>query len=103
MTQLDSPPVLYRFGLFEADSRTGELRKQGRPLKVRGRPFDILLLLLRCPGEIVTREELRQRLWEADTFVDFDHGLNSAVNRLREALGDSAENPRFIEILRVRP
>jgi len=102
MTQLDSPPVSYRFGLFEADSRTGELRKQGRPLKVRGRPFDILLLLLRRPGEIVTREELRQNLWEADTFVDFDHGLNSAVNRLREALGDSAENPRFIETLPKR-
>jgi TolB-like protein/DNA-binding winged helix-turn-helix (wHTH) protein/Flp pilus assembly protein TadD len=99
MTQLDSPTVLYRFGLFEADSRSGELRKQGRPLKVRGRPFDILLLLLRRPGDVVTREELRQNLWPADTFVDFDHGLNSAVNRLREALGDSAENPRFVETL----
>ena len=102
MTQMDSPAVLYRFGLFEADSRTGELRKQGRPLKVRGRPFDILLLLLRQPGDIITREELKQSLWQAETFVDFDHGLNSAVNRLREALGDSAENPRFIETLPKR-
>lgn len=89
----------YRFGLFEADGRTGELRKQGRSLKLRGRPFDILLLLLQHQGDIVTREELRQQLWAADTFVDFDHGLNSAVNRLREALGDSAETPRFIETL----
>src|SRR6266496_2965726 len=98
----DLPPVVYRFGLFEADSRTGELRRQGRPLKVRGRPFDILLLLLRRAGDVVTRDELRQNLWPVDTFVDFDHGLNSAVNRLREALGDSAENPRFVETLPKR-
>src|SRR5215216_2311799 len=102
MAPHDPPPVLYRFGLFEADSRTGELRKQGRPLKARGRPFDILLLLLRRPGDVVTRDELRQNLWPADTFVDFDHGLNSAVNRLREALGDSSENPRFVETLPKR-
>jgi TolB-like protein/DNA-binding winged helix-turn-helix (wHTH) protein/tetratricopeptide (TPR) repeat protein len=90
---------MYRFGVFEADEHAGELRKQGRALKVRGRPFDILVALLKRPGAVVTREELRNHLWPADTFVDFDHGLNSAMNRLREALGDSAENPRFIETL----
>jgi TolB-like protein/DNA-binding winged helix-turn-helix (wHTH) protein/Tfp pilus assembly protein PilF len=89
----------YRFGLFDVDRRTGELRKQGLRLRLRGRPIDILLVLLERPGEVVTRDELRQRLWPADTFVDFDHGLHSAVNRLREALGDAAENPRFIETL----
>jgi TolB-like protein/DNA-binding winged helix-turn-helix (wHTH) protein/Tfp pilus assembly protein PilF len=99
MPHADSPGASFKFGLFEADRRTGELRKQGRALKLRGRPFDILILLLQRPGDIVTREELRQQLWSADTFVDFDHGLNSAVNRLREALGDSAESPRFIETL----
>ena len=99
MPHADSPATSYRFGLFEVDSRTGELRKQGRQLKLRGRPFDILLLLLARGGDVITREELRQQLWQADTFVDFDHGLNSAINRLREALGDSAENPRFIETL----
>jgi len=93
---------LYRFGLFEVDGRTGELRKQGRNLKLRGRPFDILLLLLSRRGDMISRDELRQQLWTADTFVDFDHGLNSAMNRLREALGDSAESPRFIETLPKR-
>jgi len=102
MLHADSPPTSYRFGLFEVDSRTGELRKQGRQLKLRGRPFEILLLLLGRGGDVITREELRQQLWQADTFVDFDHGLNSAINRLREALGDSAENPRFIETLPKR-
>ena len=99
MPHADSPGTSYRFGLFEVDSRTGELRKQGRPLKLRGRPFDILVLLLARGGDVISREELRQQLWQADTFVDFDHGLNSAINRLREAIGDSAENPRFIETL----
>ena len=102
MPHADSPATSYRFGLFEVDSRTGELRKQGRQLKLRGRPFDILLLLLARGGDVITRDELRQQLWQADTFVDFDHGLNSAINRLREALGDSAENPRFIETLPKR-
>jgi len=102
MPHADSPATSYRFGLFEVDSRTGELRKQGRQLKLRGRPFDILLLLLARGGDVITREELRQQLWQADTFVDFDHGLNSAINRLRDALGDSAENPRFIETLPKR-
>jgi len=93
---------IYRFGVFEADGRTGELRKQGRALKLRGRPFDILLLLLNRHGDLISRDELRQQLWPADTFVDFDHGLNSAMNRLREALGDSADSPRFIETLPKR-
>jgi len=97
-----APRTIYRFGLFEADGRTGELRKQGRPLKLRGRPFDLLLLLLARRGELISRDELRQELWAADTFVDFDHGLNSAMNRLRDTLGDSAENPRFIETLPKR-
>ncbi len=88
-----------RFGLFEADLRSGDLRKQGLPVRLRGRPFEVLTLLLEKPGELVTRDELRARLWPADTFVDFDHGLNTSVNRLREALGDTAENPRFVETL----
>jgi TolB-like protein/DNA-binding winged helix-turn-helix (wHTH) protein/Tfp pilus assembly protein PilF len=92
----------FRFGVFEADSRTGELRKQGRALRLRGRPFDILILLLTRRGQMISRENLQQQLWPSDTFVDFDHGLNSAMNRLREALGDSAENPRFIETLPKR-
>ncbi len=92
----------YRFGVFEADGRTGELRKQGRPLKLRGRPFEILLILLGRGGDVVSRDELRRLLWPADTFVDFDHGLNSAMNRLREALGDAADSPRFIETLPKR-
>ena len=91
--------TVYRFGLYEIDERTGEIRKQGRPLRLRGRPFDILVLLLRRGGDVVTRDELRQQLWPADTFVDFDHGLNSAINRLRDTLRDSAESPRFIETL----
>src|SRR3954470_16400789 len=102
MPHADLPATSYRFGLFEVDCRTGELRKQGRQLKLRGRPFDILLLLLARGGDVITRDELRHHLWQADTFVDFDHGLNSAINRLREALGDSAENPRFIETLPKR-
>jgi TolB-like protein/DNA-binding winged helix-turn-helix (wHTH) protein/tetratricopeptide (TPR) repeat protein len=87
----------YRFGVFELLPGRAELRRAGSRVKLRGRPLDILAALLERPGEIVTREDLRQRLWAADTFVDFDHGLNSSVNRLREALGDAADNPRFIE------
>src|SRR5215471_2304007 len=91
--------TVFRFGVFEVDSRAGEVRKQGRPLKLRGRPVDILLLLLVRRGEVISRDELRGQLWPVDTFVDFDHGLNSAMNRLREALRDSADSPRFIETL----
>jgi len=88
-----------RFGVFEVDVRSGELRKQGVRLRLQGRPFELLAALLDRPGELVTREELRRRLWPAETFVDFDHGLNNAVNRIREALGDRAGSPRFIETL----
>src|SRR5215470_1066752 len=88
-----------RFGLFEVDLRAGELRKNGVKIKLQDQPFRILVSLLRQPGEVVTREELRRELWPSDTFVDFDHSLNAAVKRLRDALDDSAENPRFIETL----
>ena len=91
-----------RFGVFEVDLHTGELRKQGLKIKLRDQPFQILLLLLAHPGEVVSRDELQKQLWPADTFVDFDRGLNKAVNHLRDALGDSAESPRFIETLPKR-
>jgi Tol biopolymer transport system component/DNA-binding winged helix-turn-helix (wHTH) protein len=90
------------FGIFEADLRAGELRRNGSKIRLQDQPFQVLALLLARPGELVTREELRAKLWPADTFVDFDHGLNAAVKRLRDALGDSAENPRFIETLARR-
>jgi TolB-like protein len=88
-----------RFGAFEVDLRAGELRKQGVRIKLQDQPFQILAMLLANSGQVVTREELRNKLWPADTFVDFDHGLNKSINKLREALGDSAENPRFVETL----
>jgi TolB-like protein/DNA-binding winged helix-turn-helix (wHTH) protein/Flp pilus assembly protein TadD len=88
-----------RFGVFEANLRSGELRKSGVKIKLHDQPFKILAMLLERPGEVVTREELRQKLWAADTFVDFDHGLNNAVLRLREVLGDSADTPRYIETI----
>jgi len=91
-----------RFGPFEVDFRTGELRKQGVKIKLQEQPLQILAMLLEHPGLVVTREELHARLWPADTFVDFDHGLNKAMNKLREALGDSADTPRFIETLARR-
>ena len=93
---------LIRFGAFEADLDTEELRKHGLRIKLQDQPFQILALLLEHPGQVVTREELQQRLWPADTFVDFDRGLNKAINRLRDALGDSADQPRFIETLPKR-
>jgi Tol biopolymer transport system component/DNA-binding winged helix-turn-helix (wHTH) protein len=88
-----------RFGSFEADTRSGELRRGGVKVKLSGQPFEVLVALLGNPGQVVTREELREKLWSQDTFVDFEHGLNKAINRVREALGDDAENPRFIETL----
>src|SRR5215472_10081260 len=90
---------IFRFGVFEADETTGELRKHGVRIKLHSQPFHLLVMLLERPLELVTREEMRQRLWGGDTFVDFDHGLNSAVNKLREALGDSASQPRHIETI----
>ena len=90
---------IYRFGLFEVDPRAGELRKNGVKLKLQEQPYQLLLKLLERPGEIVSREDLRSALWHQDTFVDFETGLNTAIKRLREALGDSADNPTFIETL----
>ncbi|MBO0912709.1 MAG: winged helix-turn-helix domain-containing protein, partial [Acidobacteria bacterium] len=92
-------PDKVKFGPFEADLDTRELWKEGIRLKLIGQPFEILAVLVSKPGRLVTREELRARLWPADTFVDFNHGLNAAINRLRDALCDSAENPRYIETL----
>jgi len=92
----------YRFGVFEADAATGELRKQGLRVKVNVQPFQVLLLLLARPGEVLTRDEIARELWPDGTFVDYEHGVNSAVNRIREALGDNARNPRFIETLARR-
>ena len=94
--------VITRFSTYELDLRTGELRKQGVRIKLQEQPFRILEMLLANPGQLVTREELRSRLWSATSFVDFDHGLNKAMNKLREALGDSAESPRCIETLAKR-
>ncbi len=95
-------PRLVRFGVFQAELDSGELRKNGLKIKLQDQPFQILAMLLERPGEVVTREELRQKLWPADTFVDFDHSLNAAVKKLRQALGDSADNPRFVETLARR-
>ena len=98
-TESTPRPRIVRFGTYEADLTTRELRKGGVKIKLYGQPFEVLALLLERPGDVIPREELRQRLWPTDTFVDFDHGVNTAINRLREALGDSADNPRFIETL----
>lgn len=92
----------YRFGIFEADARTGELRRQGIRVKLHAQPFQILLLLLERPGELLTREEIARALWPEGTFTDYEHGVNSAMNRLREALRDNASSPRFIETLARR-
>ena len=102
--QMSAPPrqTIYRFGVFEADAATGELRRQGMRVRINIQPFQVLLMLLDRPGELVTREEIARELWSDGTFVDVDHGVNSAVNRIREALDDSARNPRFIETLARR-
>ena len=91
-----------QFGVFELDLHAGELRRSGTKVKLQEQPFQVLSLLLEKPGEVVTREELRDRLWHADTFVDFDHGLNAAIKRLRNALGDSADNPTFVQTVARR-
>jgi DNA-binding winged helix-turn-helix (wHTH) protein len=96
MQQTGSPAAALRFGVFEVDLRTGELTKRGIRLRLQEQPFRLLTILLEKPGELVTREELRARLWP-QTWVDFDHGLNKAISKIRQALGHSAENPRFIE------
>src|ERR1700751_3141319 len=88
-----------RFDEFEANLRSRELRRGGASVRLPDQSFEVLAMLLEHPGGLVGREEIRKRLWSDDTFVDFDHGLNNAVNRLRDALGDSAESPRFVETL----
>ncbi len=98
----DGQQRLFRFAVFEADETTGELRKQGMRVKMNAQAFQTLLLLLENPGQLVSRDAIRQRLWPEGTFVDFDHGLNSAVNRIREVLGDSAASPRYVETLSGR-
>jgi cholera toxin transcriptional activator len=101
MTDLQ-PARRYRFGAFEADTALGELRKQGIRIKLNAQPFQILVMLLERPGELRTREEISKQLWPDGTYVDYEHGVNSAVNRIREALGDTANNPRFVETLARR-
>src|SRR3954462_12252863 len=95
-------PASVRFGRFELSQAGGELYRDGRPVRLQEQPRQILMALLERPGEIVTREELRDRLWKSDTFVDFEHGLNTAVKKVRQALGDSADAPQFIETLARR-
>jgi DNA-binding winged helix-turn-helix (wHTH) protein len=92
----------YRFGVFEVDAATGELRRQGLRVKLNTQPFQVLLMLLDRPGQLLTREEISRELWPDGTFVDYEHGVNSAVNRIREALGDTAASPRFLETLARR-
>jgi DNA-binding winged helix-turn-helix (wHTH) protein len=99
MAQQTESPALVRFGAFEVDLRTGELHKQGKRIKLQEQPFQVLSVLLQHPGDVVTRDDLRLQIWLEDTFVDFDNSLNTAINKLREALGDSADSPRFIETL----
>jgi len=94
---LPSPSLVYRFGVFQANVAARELRKHGVRIRLPGQPFCILSILLEKPGEIVTRDEMRQRLWASDTFVDFEHSLNTAIKKLRAALGDTPENSRYIE------
>src|SRR5690242_1491672 len=93
---------LFRFGVFEADLACGELRKNGARVRLQEQPFQLLALLLQNPRLVITRTELREKLWPSDTFVDFDHSLNTAINKLREALGDSASSPRFVETVARR-
>src|SRR5579863_8821952 len=90
------------FGVFEIDIPAGELHKHGLRVRLQEQPFQVLAVLLERPGELVTREELQKKLWPADTFVDFDHGLNKAISKIREALSDSAESPRFVETVARR-
>src|SRR4029077_13534395 len=99
--QTNDQPRFLRFGIFEVDLDAGRLTKHGLRLKLQEQPFQVLAMLLEKPGELVNREELRSRLWPR-TIVDFDHGLNKAINKIRDALGDSAESPRFVETVARR-
>ncbi len=92
----------YRFGVFEADAVSGELRRQGMRVKLNAQPFQVLIMFLERPGQLITRDEISNALWPQGTFVDYEHSLNSAVNRIREALGDTAASPRFVETLARR-
>lgn len=99
----DPPPARrYRFGAFEADAATGELRRQGIRIKLNTQPFQVLTMFLDRPGELLTRDQIARELWPDGTFVDYEHGVNSAINRIREALGDTASHPRFVETLARR-
>src|SRR6202046_1254530 len=98
MAEVERQVRLLRFENFEVDLRTGELRKAGVKQKLGGQPFQVLSILLERPGDVVSREEIQKRLWP-DTFVDVDHNLNTAINKIREVLGDSAESPRYVETL----
>ena len=102
MEEDTQPRGRLRFGVFELDLHAGELRKHGLRVRLQEQPFQVLAALLERPGEVVTREELQKKLWPADTFVDFDHGLNKTINKIREALGDAAESPRFVETVARR-
>jgi TolB-like protein/DNA-binding winged helix-turn-helix (wHTH) protein/Flp pilus assembly protein TadD len=102
MQKTEQPYRRVRFGVFEMDLRAGELRKHGMQVRLQKQPFQVLAMLLEHPGEVVTREELQKNLWAVDTFVDFDHGLNKTINKIREALGDSTESPRFVETVSRR-
>jgi DNA-binding winged helix-turn-helix (wHTH) protein len=102
MQQTHQPLGPLRFGVFELDLRSGELRKHGLRVRLQEQPFQVLAMLVEHFGEVITREELQKKLWPADTFVDFDHGLNKAINKIRDALSDSAESPRFVETVARR-
>src|SRR5712671_4688316 len=102
MPPSSSESRLRRFGVFEVDLAAGELRKNGALMRLQEQPFQVLCILLESAGRVVTRDDLRQKIWPADTFVDFDHSLNTAVNKIRETLGDSASSPRFVETLARR-
>ena len=102
MAQSADPHRILCFGSFEVDIVSGELRRQGLKIRLQDQPFRLLVLLLERAGDVVTREEVREKLWPAETYVDFDHSLNTAVRKLREALGDSAEAPRYVETLARR-
>ena len=95
-------PTRFRFDTFELDSESGELRNSGAPLKLQPQPFRVLLLLIERAGQVVTREEIRRRLWTESTFVDFEHGINFSINQIRRALADNAEKPRYVETLPKR-
>jgi DNA-binding winged helix-turn-helix (wHTH) protein len=99
---VNSQSRIVRFSIFEVDLQTGELRQRGHKIRLQEQPFQVLAALLERPGEVVTREELRSKLWPRDTFVDFDHSLNAAIKRLRDALGESAERPIFVETVARR-